>query len=88
MVPAPERVEFDNAPEVLEALWGSLGKGQVEVDLGACVDFDSSLVGVMLEMLRRAAARGQALRFVNPDANLRKLAGLYGVQEILLADRD
>jgi ABC-type transporter Mla MlaB component len=88
VVPAPARVAFDNAPEVLETLWRSLGTEAVELDLGPCVEFDSSLVGVMLELLRRAAARGQTLRFDNPGANLRKLAKLYGAEEILLGNRD
>ena len=85
---APARVAFDTAPDVLEALWGAFGPGAVELDLGACVEFDSSLVGVMLELLRRAGARGQTLRFVNPSANLRKLAKLYGAEELLLGHRD
>jgi ABC-type transporter Mla MlaB component len=85
---APARVAFDTAPEVLAALWRGFGPGPVELDLGACVEFDSSLVGVMLELLRRAGSRGQALRFVNPSANLRKLAKLYGAEELLLGHRD
>jgi ABC-type transporter Mla MlaB component len=84
----PARVAFDNAPEVLEALWRGFGPGPVELDLGPCVEFDSSLVGVMLELLRRAGSRGQALRFGNPSANLRKLARLYGAEELLLGHRD
>ncbi len=85
---APARVAFDTAPEVLEALWRELGPGTTEIDLGGCVEFDSSLVGVMLELMRRAGARGQTLRFGNPSANLRKLAKLYGAEDLLLGRRD
>ena len=85
---APAHVEFDTAPEVLETLWRAFGPGEVELDLGGCVEFDSSLVGVMLELMRRAGARGQTLRFGNPSANLRKLATLYGAEELLLGYRD
>ena len=85
---APARVAFDTAPEVLEALWSEFEGPAVELDLGGCVEFDSSLVGVMLELLRRAGGRGQSLRFGNPNANLRKLARLYGAEELLLGHRD
>jgi len=85
----PRRVVFANAPELLEALARELRPGASSgVDLADCVEFDSSLIGLLLELARRARAGGGALRLRNPSLNLRKLAGLYGVEELLLVDRD
>lgn len=88
-VEVPSRVLFDDAPQALEDLWRALqGREAAALDLAGCREFDSSLIGVLLELERRAAAAGTTLSLRNPSANLRKLAGLYGVEELLLVDRD
>jgi ABC-type transporter Mla MlaB component len=80
----PPRVMFDNAPAVLEALASRVHTpANPELDLAACMEFDSSVIGLLLELMRRVEAAGSRLRLLNPSANLRKLATLYGVQEIL-----
>ena len=85
----PERVMFDSAPEVLEELARALpAAGAAGIDLRECVEFDSSLIGVLLDLSRRAQASGARVRLVNPSDNLRKLAKLYGVEELLFVDRD
>jgi len=86
---APARVMFELAPEVLEELARGLpAAGVAAIDLQHCVEFDSSLIGVLLDLSRRAQASGASLRLLNPSANLRKLAKLYGVEELLFVDRD
>jgi len=85
----PRRVAFENAPALVETLARQLRPGaSASVDLADCAEFDSSLIGVLLELARRARAGGGALGLRNASLNLRKLAGLYGVEELLLADRD
>lgn len=79
----PSRVTFDLAPEVLERCAGQLAGGAREIDLSTCQDFDSSLLGILLELRRRAGATGTPFRLIAPPANLRKLAELYGVDRLL-----
>ncbi len=52
-------------------------------DLSACESFDSSLLAVLLELERRARARGLSCRFVSPPHKLLALAELYGVAGLL-----
>jgi phospholipid transport system transporter-binding protein len=56
---------------------------EVEVDLAHVAEVDSSAVSLLLEWSRRAVHRGQRLSFRNPPANLRTLASLYGVSELV-----
>ena len=79
----PSRVTFDRAPEVLERCAEQLSGGAREIDLSACQDFDSSLLGILLELRRRASSSGTTFRLIAPPANLRKLAELYGVDRLL-----
>ncbi len=85
---APGTITFDTAPRELEALAGALAAQGWALDLATCTDFDSSLIGVMLELERRAQAVGEKCRFSNPPSNLLELARLYGVGELLFVDRD
>ena len=57
----------------------------VEIDLAGCGAFDSSLLAVLLELARHARAAGAPCRVLSPPDNLRKLAALYGVDELLFA---
>ncbi|RPH63405.1 MAG: anti-sigma factor antagonist [Burkholderiales bacterium] len=79
----PAEVTFGNACAALEQATAGLEAGQQEFDLSACRHFDSSLVGVLLELARRASAADGRCAFVGASANLRKLCGLYGVDEML-----
>jgi ABC-type transporter Mla MlaB component len=82
-VALPARVAYDIAPALLAQCGQALIEGTRRFDLAACVDFDSSLIGILLELLRRSVALGRPLQLVNPPPNLRKLAELYGVQSLL-----
>jgi len=85
VVRLPASVTFASAPEVLEAAWRAVSAGARDLELADCAAFDSALIAVLLELGRRAAAAGgPACRILNPPANLRKLAALYGVDGLLL----
>lgn len=85
----PRTVTFPTAVSVLESMLPAIVSGAREIDLSGCEEFDSSLVAVLLELSRRAAAAGAGgCRATNPPANLRKLAALYGVDGILFDQRD
>ena len=84
----PARVLFGNASAELAAGSRALGEGAQGVDLAACTDFDSSLIGILLELRRQAASRGQALGLIGPPPNLRKLAQLYGVDALLFGPHE
>jgi phospholipid transport system transporter-binding protein len=73
-----------NAAALRPALDPHLADGAIDVDLGAVVELDSSALAVMLEWRRAAAARRCTVRYVGVPANLRTLADLYGVADLLL----
>lgn len=56
---------------------------QVTVDLGAVTDVDSSALSLLLEWRREAGRNGRSIRYLNLPANLKSLADLYGVTELL-----
>ena len=55
----------------------------VKVDLAGMTEVDSTAVSLLLEWSRQAARRGQRLTFLNPNANLKTLAALYGVSNLV-----
>ena len=56
VVALPAEVTFAGAPAVLGDGERALAAGARLVDLAACVHFDSSLIGVLLELARKAQA--------------------------------
>ncbi|MCD6681840.1 MAG: STAS domain-containing protein [Burkholderiaceae bacterium] len=79
----PAEVRFANARETAQAASAAMGAVAPRFDLSECRHFDSSLLAVLLELERRAAARGLRCRFESPSANLLKLAALYNVDGLL-----
>jgi phospholipid transport system transporter-binding protein len=57
--------------------------GDAVVDLSGVTDADSSALSLLLEWCRAAAATGRSIRFEHPTGNLRSLAALYNVRELL-----
>ena len=57
------------------------------IDLSAITRIDSSGVSFLLELSRRAAAQGKALRFSHPPKNLRGLLEFLEVDAVLDVDR-
>lgn len=95
----PARVDLETAPAVLEAARSAVDGGARSFDLADCRQFDSTLIAVLLDASRRVtttggvppanpAASGRTLRILNTPTNLRKLAALYGVDELILDQRD
>ena len=55
----------------------------VVIDASALTQFDSSALAVLLAGRREAIAAGKAFSVSNLPAQLRQLAGLYGVAELI-----
>ncbi|HYC44759.1 MAG TPA: STAS domain-containing protein [Burkholderiales bacterium] len=55
----------------------------VVVDLSGVTDVDSSAVSLLLEWRREAARAGRRVEFENVPPNLRTLAELYGVSDLV-----
>jgi phospholipid transport system transporter-binding protein len=77
-------------PITLESVVALLAQGnglftepQVTVDLAAVTEVDSSALSLLLEWRREAVGNGRAIRYLNLPANLKSLADLYGVTELL-----
>ncbi len=56
------------------------------VDLGEVTELDSALLAVLIAWLREASAQGRALSFSRLPQDLRTLAQLYGVAQLLPQD--
>lgn len=84
----PERITLREARGVLETLGAELsaqpgGSAAVEVDASALAQFDSSALGVLVGLHRRAAAAGRSCRLIGMPPRLAELARLYGVSELV-----
>jgi phospholipid transport system transporter-binding protein len=53
------------------------------IDMAAVTDVDSAAVSLLLEWQRQAAKRDTALHFINLPENVKSLASLYGVTDLL-----
>ena len=71
------------ASRLLEAARGPLADGVHAVDLGEVTELDSSLLAVLFAWMREARSRGAALALHRVPPDLRSLAQLYGVAELL-----
>jgi phospholipid transport system transporter-binding protein len=62
----------------------SLFRGSdVLVDLSGVTEVDSSAVSLLLEWRRQALAANRRVEYVNLPSNLKSLADLYGVSDLL-----
>lgn len=75
-------ITLANARSVLEEGLGLLDGSDMRVDLGQVQEVDSSAVSVLLEWARAAEGK-RRLTYVRVPENLKSLAGLYGVLELL-----
>jgi phospholipid transport system transporter-binding protein len=55
----------------------------LEIDLSGVKEADSSAVSLLLEWVREAQRRNQQLRYLNLPENIKSLANLYGVLELI-----
>ena len=81
-------ITMDSVQAVLEQGNARFGTGEVTVDLAGVTEVDSSAVSLLLQWVREAQANGRQLRYVNLNSNVKSLAVLYGVIDLLpLQDR-
>jgi ABC-type transporter Mla MlaB component len=71
------------AAELLEAARAPLAAGVRRVDRGEVTEIDSSLLAVLFDRMRAAKAGGQARSLERLPADLKSLAQLSGVAELL-----
>jgi ABC-type transporter Mla MlaB component len=74
----PAEVTLENAGRALELARDACRGGKA--DLSGLARFDSAAVAVLVALRREFGAN---LRFIDPPANLRKLAAVYGVDRVL-----
>jgi phospholipid transport system transporter-binding protein len=71
------------ATQLLEEARAPLAAGVSAVDLGEVTEVDSSLLAVLFAWMREVQARGGRLQLLRPPEELKSLARLYGVAELL-----
>lgn len=76
-------ITVDNVVALLAEGNGVITAPQATVDLAAVTEVDSSALSLLLEWQREAGRNGRSIRFLNLPANLKSLAELYGVTELL-----
>ena len=74
-----------NVTAVLEESKRAFQGPRLVVDLAGVTEVDSSALSLLLEWRRLAAAEKRAIEYTNLPSNLRTLADLYGVSELLPA---
>lgn len=72
-----------NAAAVLEEGRKLFAVDGVAVDLAEVTEVDSAAVSLLLEWRRAAEGRNQRIEFLNLPDNLKSLAELYGVTDLL-----
>ena len=77
------RITIDNANAVLAEGLKLFDRDGLVVDLSQLEEVDSAAVSLVLEWLRTARSGKHKLRFVNLPDNLKSLATLYGVLELI-----
>lgn len=76
-------ITLDNVVSLLAEGNGRFTSAEVSLDLSAVTEVDSSALSLLLEWRREAGRNGRSIRFLNLPANLRSLAQLYGVTELI-----
>lgn len=76
-------VTMANVTSLLEESAKLFDHEALVVDLSAVAEVDSSAVSLMLQWMREAKQRNQSLAFTNLPNNLKSLATLYGVLDIV-----
>ena len=76
-------VTMTNVTSLLAEGTALFGQDALKIDLSAVEEVDSSAISLMLQWMREAKQRNQPLAFTNLPANLKSLATLYGVLDIV-----
>lgn len=77
------RITIDNAHTLLVDGLRQFSRDGLVVDLSRLEEVDSAAVSLLLEWLREAQRSKRRLRFVNLPENLKSLATLYGVLDLI-----
>lgn len=88
MVLAPTQINLSNAATSASGLLLQLKKvpaGALALDCSSLKDFDSGAIAALLELKRELGRHrpSETLTISNIPENLRRLASLYGVEELL-----
>ena len=76
-------VTMANVEALLEQGARQIDGAQVTVDLSGVTEVDSAALSLLLEWRRQAQSANRVIRYTNLPANLKSLAELYGVTELL-----
>jgi phospholipid transport system transporter-binding protein len=76
-------VTIANVQSLLDEGARQIAGPQVTIDLAGVAEVDSTAVSLLLEWRRQATGANRVLRYINLPANLKSLAELYGVTELL-----
>ncbi|HEX6829084.1 MAG TPA: STAS domain-containing protein [Burkholderiales bacterium] len=76
-------VTLENVTAVVQEGRDAFAGSDVVVDLSGLANVDSTAISMMLEWMRDAARGGRRMRYANLPENLRTLAKVYGVLEVL-----
>ncbi len=74
---------IDNITAVLEESARVFNGPQLTIDLAEVTEVDSSAVSLLLQWQRAARQAGRTVTFANLPANLKSLAVLYGVADLI-----
>ena len=77
-------ITFNNVVAVVERGIALFNHDDLVIDLTRVAEVDSSAVSLLLEWQREAGRRHRRMYFANMPQNLRGLAQLYGVSELIL----
>jgi phospholipid transport system transporter-binding protein len=72
-----------NVTAVLEESARAFDSPHLVVDLSGVTEVDSAAVSLLLEWRRKAKAANRRIDYANLPANLRSLAELYGVSDLI-----
>lgn len=96
MLKLPERLRLDNLPDAWTQLEGALRAEMAQVgsaagrsvslDASGLQDFDSGALSVLLSALRLCCQDEWTLQLHHAPAQLRELARVYGLDELLWVD--
>lgn len=76
-------INFAAARQWRDAVVKEIDRDGLTVDLAGVEESDSTALSLLLECTREAKARGFRIAFANLPENLRSLADVYGVLELI-----
>ncbi|MBM3357575.1 MAG: STAS domain-containing protein [Betaproteobacteria bacterium] len=76
-------ITIANVAALVNEAGGLLSADDITVDLSGVTEVDSAAVSLLLEWRRQALRAKRTIRFSNIPANLKSLATVYGVSELL-----